>query len=56
MDNSAMTERDDRQKSDWVTPELTRMGIEQTLTGRINNPSETMSGNPSGNVPGSGGS
>ena len=45
-------EHDGRQKSEWVTPVMSRMSIEQTLTGRINNPSETRSGNPSGVVPG----
>lgn len=39
-------------KGEWVTPELSRMSIEQTLTGRLNNPSETRSSNPSGVVPG----
>jgi hypothetical protein len=45
-------EKEGQEKSEWVTPELSRMSIEQTLTGRLDNPSEEMSGNPSGFVPG----
>lgn len=52
MNRISANEAEDQKKSEWVTPELSRMSIEQTLTGRTNNPSENMSGNPSGNVPG----
>lgn len=48
--SSSKTEGQD--KSEWVTPELSRMSIEQTLTGVRDNISETMSSNPSGVVPG----
>ncbi|WP_181869928.1 hypothetical protein [Halomonas sp. DQ26W] len=40
MDNS------NEQKRGWVTPELTRMSIEETLGGMKPNPSEVRSGNP----------
>lgn len=43
---------DAQKKSEWVTPDLSRMSIEQTLTGRVSNPSEDMSSNPNGRVPG----
>lgn len=42
-----------QKKSEWVTPELSRMSIDQTLSGTIDNPSETMaSDNNNGRVPG----
>lgn len=41
-------------KGEWVTPELSRMSVEQTLSGSQNVPAESMSGRS--NVPGGGGS
>ncbi|MCE9665078.1 hypothetical protein LY622_16740 [Halomonas sp. M5N1S17] len=35
------------QKRGWVTPELTRMSIDETLGGIMPNPSEEHSGNES---------
>lgn len=43
MDQPQVTGRDKRA---WVTPVLERMGLERTLGGLLNNPSEMMSGNP----------
>ncbi|MCL7939410.1 hypothetical protein M8009_03705 [Halomonas sp. ATCH28] len=41
-------------KSEWVTPELSRMSVDQTFSGGRNVPAEMMSGRA--NVPGGGGS
>ncbi|MDN3554783.1 hypothetical protein [Halomonas maura] len=38
-------------KREWISPELTSMSIEQTLSGSMNVPAENMSGRS--NVPGS---
>lgn len=54
MNSPLITEHDDRQKSEWVTPVLSRMSVENTLSGGPNTPAESMSGNPSGKVPGGG--
>ncbi len=50
MDN---TQSSCKQKSAWVTPKLSHMSIEQTLSGLLPNPSETMANfHSSENVPG----
>ncbi|MDI5921825.1 hypothetical protein QLQ86_13585 [Halomonas sp. LR5S13] len=41
-------------KGEWMTPELLRMSVDQTLSGHRNARAETMSGHP--NVPGFNGS
>ncbi len=50
--STVTVEQDGRRKSEWVTPVLSRMSVENTLSGGPNTPAETMSGNPSGRVPG----
>lgn len=47
------TQSSNKKKSAWVTPELSQMSIEQTLSGLLPNPSETMADfNSSESVPG----
>ncbi|WP_161599024.1 hypothetical protein [Aidingimonas lacisalsi] len=43
FDSTTMTPTD---KAKWVTPELTRMRIDATLSGGKNVPGESMSGQP----------
>lgn len=51
------SDKEGQKKSEWVTPELSCMSIEQTLSGRLNNPSENMASvNNNGRPPGGGGS
>lgn len=51
MNDSSGGSKDRQAKREWVTPELSSMSVEQTLSGIRNNSSETMSGRP--NPPGS---
>ena len=50
MNDRANLNKDVQDKREWVTPELSTMSVEQTLSGVRNNLSETMSGrsNPPG--------
>ncbi len=50
MNDASDVNKDLQAKREWVTPELSSMSVEQTLSGIRNNRSETMSGrsNPPG--------
>lgn len=54
MKQSSEVTQESAGKREWSTPELSRMSVEQTLSGGRNIPAEMMSGNS--NVPGGGGS
>ncbi|WP_416137123.1 hypothetical protein ACM26W_11460 [Halomonas sp. HK25] len=54
MKQTSEVTQDTTGKSEWVTPELSRMSVDQTLSGGRNIPAEMMSGQSQ--VPGGGGS